>query len=138
MIEIVANEPQYFEFIRRLRNDPRVKEGFIEQAHITREQQTAYMAQHASDYIVALCDEVPAGYAGSVEGDIRVCTHPDFQGRGIGEALIRDLINRFPGSVAKVKVDNQASRRLFESCGFEVTFVIMQQAGSGKDEEGAQ
>jgi ribosomal protein S18 acetylase RimI-like enzyme len=130
MIQIVPNAPEYFEFIRRLRNDPRVKDGFIEQGHITIEQQVAYMAQHASEYLVALCDDVPAGYAGSIDGDIRVCTHPDFQGRGVGQALIRELVERFPGSVAKVKVENQTSKRLFESCGFEVTFVLMEQTAS--------
>ena len=135
MIEIVPNEAEYFEFIRQLRNDPRVKEGFVEQGHITPEQQAAYMAQHSSEYVVALHDGVPVGYAGSVDGDIRVCTHPDYQGEGIGQALIADLMRRFPGSTAKVKVNNHASRALFESCGFEVTYLLMEPSG-GVAEQG--
>ena len=125
MIEIVPNEPQYFDFIRTLRNDERVKSGFIGQAPITPEQQNLYMAEHADDYIVAICDGVPAGYAGSVDDDIRVCTHPDFQGRGIGRALLEVLIERFPDSHAKVKVENVASLKLFESCGFTKTYVLL-------------
>lgn len=125
-IEVVSNSPAYFEFIRELRNDPRVNRGFIEEAHITPEQQTAYMSVHANGYVIALVGDRPAGYAGSVEGDIRVCTHPDFQGMGVGRALIRELMRRFPRSVAKIKIDNVASRRLFESCGFATTFVLME------------
>lgn len=126
MIEIVPNEPRYFEFIRNLRNDPRVKDGFIEEGHITQAQQTSYMADHSAEYVVALADGVPAGYGGSVAGDIRVCTHPDFQGRGIGAALVQEVLARFPGSSAKVKAGNEASLRLFESLGFETTYVIME------------
>lgn len=126
MIEIVPNEPKFFEFIRTLRNDERVRDGFIEQIPVTPERQAVYMRDHAQEYVVALYDGVPAGYAGSVDGDIRVCTHPDFQARGLGSALIKALMERFPGSRAKVKVGNQASLRLFESCGFVATFVLLE------------
>lgn len=129
MIEIVSNEPQYFEFIRSLRNDERVSGGFIEQTAITPEQQLAYMSQHADHYIVALYDGVPAGYAGSIEGDIRVCTHPDYQGLGLGRALIAEIVDRFPESRAKVKVGNHASLRLFESCGFTAAFILFEPPG---------
>lgn len=125
MIEVVSNSPEFFEFIRKLRNDERVKGGFIEQGHVTREQQDAYMAVHASEYVIGLVDGVPAGYAGSVDGDIRVCTHPDFQGKGIARAMIEEVLRRFPGSTAKVKIGNTASVRLFESAGFLPSFLIL-------------
>ena len=129
MIEIVSNEPRYFEFIRTLRNDERVSDGFVEQAVVTREQQVAYMSQHVDHYVVALWDGVPAGYAGSIDGDIRVCTHPDYQGLGLGRALVAEIVARFPGSRAKVKVGNHASLRLFESCGFTAMFVLFDPPG---------
>ncbi len=135
MIEIVSNDPRYYEFIRILRNDPRVSGGFIEQTHITSEQQVAYMADHASDYVVALVDGTPAGYAGSVDEDIRVCTHPDYQGLGVGRALIIEIMNRFPGSIAKVKVGNRASQQLFESCGFTPSFVLMELGPEGETQK---
>ncbi|MCL1594885.1 MAG: GNAT family N-acetyltransferase [Actinomycetia bacterium] len=125
MIEIVPNEPQFYEFIRVLRNDERVKHGFINEAVITPEQQTEYMAIHADEYVVSLYDGSPAGYAGSVDGDIRVCTHPDYQGRGLGRALVEAIIGRYPNSRAKVKVENTASLRLFESCGFTATYLLL-------------
>lgn len=126
MIEIVPNSPQFYDFIRTLRNDERVKHGFIEQAPITPAQHAAYMAVHADEYVVALYDGSPAGYAGSVDGDIRVCTHPDYQGRGLGRALVEAIIERFPNSQAKVKVENSASLKLFESCGFITTYVLLE------------
>ena len=131
MIEVVRNEPQFYEFIRVLRNDERVKHGFIEQALITREQQTEYMAVHADQYVVALYDGDPAGYAGSVDGDIRVCTHPDYQGRGLGRALVEAITERFPNSRAKVRIENTASLRLFESCGFTVSYVLLDPPSDG-------
>ena len=76
------------------------------------------MQKHAGKYIVATLDGLPAGYAGVIDGDIRVCTHPDFQGNGVGRALIQEIASRFPGSTARIKPRNEPSRRLFEACGF--------------------
>ena len=36
--QLVKNEKKYWNFIRSLRNDSRVKEGFVEQQHITKNQ----------------------------------------------------------------------------------------------------
>jgi ribosomal-protein-alanine N-acetyltransferase len=139
MIQVVPNEPRFHEFIRVLRNDERVKHGFIEQAPITPDQQAAYMEEHADEYLVVLVDGTPAGYAGSVDGDIRVCTHPDFQGRGLGRALVEAVIERFPDSHAKVKVENTTSLRLFESCGFTPAYILLESpSGQSPDtKEGA-
>jgi len=138
VIEVVSNSPEYFEFIRVLRNDDRVRSGFIDQTDITPEQQAAYMAVHGDEYLVALADGVPVGYAGSVDGDIRVCTHPDHQGRGIGRALILAVVRRFPGSRARIKIGNTASLRLFESCGFTPTFILMDPPADAASDEGRE
>ena len=119
MIRIVANAPTYYEFIRTLRNDPRVQPGFLEVVRITTEQQNAYMAKLGGRYLVCLVDDVPAGYVGSIEGDIRVCTHPDFQGRGVGAAMIHAIMDLFPESYARLKPGNTSSRALFKACGFQ-------------------
>lgn len=126
MIEIVDNTSEYWEFVRTLRNDKRVQGGFIEQVNISREAQSLYMAKYANNYIVALCDGNPAGYAGSINADIRVCVHPDFQKRGIGVKLINEVMDRFPGSYARVKIENEASKALFNKCGFNEKFWILE------------
>lgn len=125
MIEIVPNGPQFFEFIRLLRNDDRVRQGFLDQTPISPDQQAAYMAEHAHLYLIALVDGEPAGYVGSVDDDIRVCTHPDYQGVGVGRTLVKAIVDRFPNSRARVKVDNAASLRLFESCGFTPSLILL-------------
>ena len=126
MIEIVDNTSEYWEFVRTLRNDLRVQSGFIEQVNISREAQHLYMSENAKHYIIALYDEIPAGYAGSINSDIRVCVHPDFQKLGIGVRLIDEVMEKFPGSYARVKIENKASKALFNKCGFNEKFWIME------------
>jgi RimJ/RimL family protein N-acetyltransferase len=117
-IEVVGNREAFYEFIRRLRNDERVQGGFLEQAAITPAQQVTYMAKHGDRFVVALLQGEPVGYAGSIDGDIRVCTDPACWGKGVGKALILALVEKFPGSHARIKPENKASVALFESCGF--------------------
>jgi GNAT superfamily N-acetyltransferase len=109
---------EYWEFVRALRTDLRVLHGFIQQADITPEQQRKYMRAHWQEYFVALWNRRPAGFVGSVDGDIRVCTHPDYQGQGVGTFMVAELTRRFPHAFAKIKIDNKASKRLFAACGF--------------------
>jgi GNAT superfamily N-acetyltransferase len=102
-----------------LRNDQRVQGGFLEHVSISSAQQDVYMTKFASRYLVALIADQPAGYAGSIDNDIRVCTHPEFQGRGVGRALINAIMERFPESQARIKPGNHASEALFLACGFK-------------------
>lgn len=126
VIEVVDNDPKYWEFIRTLRNDDRVKNGFIQTKEITEEEQISYMKIYGAFFIIALVDGNPVGYAGSIDRDIRVCIHPDFQGKGVGKILIGHLMNRFPNSYAKIKLDNESSKRMFAKCGFKPKYVIME------------
>lgn len=124
-MELVRCKTQYWEFVRQLRMDERVIDGFLETIPITEEQQTKYMMSNAQNYRICLVDGKPAGYVGVIEDDIRVCTHPDFQGMGVGKFMIGECMTIWPTAYAKVKLGNTASDKLFLSCGFEV---------SGKDE----
>ena len=118
---IVECSKEYWEFVRKLRMDERVIDGFVETIPITPEQQTAYMKNNAQYYRIALVNETPAGYVGVINDDIRVCTHPDFQGMGIGKFMIGCVMDIWPTAYAKVKFGNIASDKLFLSCGFEVS-----------------
>jgi ribosomal protein S18 acetylase RimI-like enzyme len=126
--EFVKNEKKYWEFIRQLRNHPEVKTGFIEQEHIDLFDHTLYMQRLGSYFYVCLVDGQPAGYVGVIANDIRVATHPDFQGNGVGKFMINELMSRHPNAAAKVKVDNEASLRLFERCGFEKRFYLLEKS----------
>ena len=124
-LKLVECTKEYWEFIRTLRNDERVLEGFIHSIPITKDMQTSYMNIHNKDYWVALLNNDPVGYVGVIDDDIRVCTHPDYQGKGIGKFMINELIKIKPTSFARVKLHNTASIKLFESCGFTKKFYIL-------------
>ena len=124
-VRVVPNAAQYHEFIRQLRNDPRVAHGFLVEGSITREQQAQYMLKYGDRYVVALLGECPVGYAGVVENDLRVCVHPEFQGRGIGEILVRSVLAAFPSACVRVKWGNSASMALFSKIGYRPAVVLM-------------
>lgn len=119
-MELVNCTTEFWEFVRKLRMDERVIGGFIETVPITTEQQITYMNSNSHHYRIALVDGKPAGFVGVVNGDIRVCTHPEFQGMGVGKFMIRCVMSIWPEGVAKVKLGNVASDKLFISCGFVV------------------
>ena len=120
-MELVKCKEQYWEFVRTLRLDDRVISGFIATSEITEEQQKKYMNVYHPCYRVALVDGEPAGYVGVVDDDIRVCTHPNFQGMGVGKFMINGCMEIWPDAEAKVKYGNEASSNLFLACGFENT-----------------
>ena len=125
-MDFVKNQEKYWEFIRQLRNDERVKGGFIKQEHIDPENHLKYMEKHGENFYLCLIDENPAGYVGVIDRDIRVATHPVYQGKGVGKFMINALMALYPKSFAKIKVENTASLRLFESCGFSKKYYILE------------
>ena len=117
MILVECNE-EYWEFIRTLRNDKRVINGFIDNQLITQEDQFSYMRKNSNNYRVALLNNEPAGYIGVIDDDIRICTHPDYQGKGIAKYMLLESIKIWPNASAKVKINNIPSNKLFLTCGF--------------------
>jgi ribosomal protein S18 acetylase RimI-like enzyme len=125
-MELVLNKPEYWEFIRTLRNHPDVKGGFIQQEDIERESHEKYMLKYGLFFYVCLVGGQPAGYVGVINKDIRVATHPDFQGNGVGKYMINQLAEMQSDAFAKVKIENEASMKLFESCGFKKKYYILE------------
>ena len=123
-MELVDCIEKYWEFIRILRNDKRVLDGFIESTYITKEMQLSYMKKYSQFYRVALINNQPCGYIGVINDDIRICTHPNFQGKGVGKFMLRKILKIFPNAFGKVKIENEASRKLFTSVGFKEKFII--------------
>lgn len=131
-LELTSCNENHWEFVRLLRNDPRVKSGFISEANITPEMQRKYMQNHSDNYRIALLDGTPVGYVGVIDDDIRVCTHPDYQGKGIGKFMINELKSIWPNAKAKVKFTNESSFKLFKSCGFEIEYYILRYKAENK------
>ena len=127
-MELIKCTQQYWEFVRTLRNDERVISGFIKSVHITEEMQINYMTKHSQFYRIATIDNQPCGYVGVIDNDIRICTHPTFQGKGIGKFMLKEIMKIFPLAYGKVKIDNEASKRLFNSAGFKEKFITYEYA----------
>jgi ribosomal protein S18 acetylase RimI-like enzyme len=123
---LVENNYIYWEFIRNLRNLDGVREGFIIQDIIEPENHQEYMKKYSDCFYICLVDGIPAGYVGVIQGDIRVATCPSFQGKGVGKFMINQIMNMNPAAYAKVKINNQASLRLFKSCGFEKKYFVLE------------
>jgi len=126
-MELVSNDPQYWEFIRTLRNMDGVREGFIQQAYITAEVHEKHIKNHGHLYYICIEDRVPVGYVGVIDNDIRVATHPDHQKKGVGKFMISELVKNRPTAIAKIKIENTASVALFEACGFVKKYYILEQ-----------
>jgi len=123
---LIKNNKQYWEFIRELRNMDGVREGFVQQEYIEKEFHEAYMQAWGDCFFICLYKDEPAGYVGIINKDIRVATHPNFQGKGIATFMINTIMDYYPDSEAKVKIENEASLKLFEKCGFKKKYYILE------------
>ena len=122
---LVRYHLKYREFIRTLRNDKRVKYGFIQQEEISRKSHAIYMDKYWANYFICINEnEEPLGYIGVINNDIRICTHPDHQKKGVALFMLKEIKNFYPMATAKVKIDNILSQNLFEKAGFKPKYYI--------------
>ena len=127
-ISIVDNEEKYWMQIGRLRYSPKVQKGFIKREWKGPPQpavQNAYMKEFGDNFIVAIHNvrngnDRFLGYARCIDGDIGICVHPELQSKGIASMLLEELLKRYPDAHARVKKDNESSKKLFEKFGFRV------------------
>lgn len=124
-LEFVDNEPKYYEFIRLLRLHPDNILGFVNQNHISESEQLKYMEKFHQYFNICLCDGEPVGFIGVIENDIRVATKPEFKNKGIGKFMVNEMLKKYPDALAKIKVGNTSSIKLFESCGFKTEYITM-------------
>ena len=129
-MELVSNDPEYWEFIRTLRNMDGVREGFIQQTYITPQVHEKHIKKYGHLYYICIEDSVPMGYVGVIDNDIRVATHPAHQKKGVGKFMIGELMKNNPAAIAKIKIENTASVSLFEACGFAKKYYILEQERS--------
>jgi len=125
-MELVRCEEKYWENVRNLRNMDGVKQGFIQQSEITFEQQIIYMKKNNDFFYICIDKDKFLGYVGVIKDDIRIATHPDYQKKGVATFMINEVIKIHPNAFAKVSMTNEASLRLFKSCGFKKKYYILE------------
>jgi hypothetical protein len=123
--KLIPAKPEHYEFIRILRTCSENTSGFGEQVEITPDQQIQYMKKYADCYWVCEVDDIPVGFVGSIDGDIRVATDPKRKKEGHAKFMIDEMMKISPSSFAKVKIENEASLALFKSCGFEPKYILL-------------
>ena len=125
-LKLKKNRKEYWDFIRTLRSDKRVQDGFIEESNISIKEQETYMKKYNNNYYVCLCDNIPCGFIGEINGDIRLCTAPEYQGQGIGSFMIREITKIRPNIFAKIKIENTSSIRAFEKAGYVKKYYLLE------------
>jgi len=119
-LQLIPNNPDYWEFIRVTRSDPRNLYGFIQTGEITPDQQKEYMAKYNDHYFICIENNVAVGWVGEVEGDLRFCVDYEHQGKGVGTFMLKEFTKIYPNLTAKVKLDNVASKKAFEKAGWKL------------------
>ena len=119
-LKLVSCDKKYWEFVRRLRIDPKNQAGFLTYANITCEQQSDFMKKNAIRYRVCLLENKPVGYVGLVgEKEVTYCVDSKYAGKGIGTYMINTFGKEFESLEALVKPENIASQKVFEKLGYK-------------------
>jgi len=127
--KMVKNKPCYWEFIRTLRNDPSARENFMNQDITTSEEHKVYMEDHEDKFYICLLEDKPAGYIGiNSENYISIAVAKDARGKGLGKYMLQYFFEEMKARKLRaiVKITNEASLRLFESCGFVKNYYIFE------------
>lgn len=115
-MELIRNNPKYWNFIRQLRN---TNQGFIERVKITKEQQEKFMAKNNDCYYICLSDDVPVGFIGVRNNDLVLAVSQNRQRKGIGKFMVENIPIDLSEVVVKVLFENDKSHKLFESLGYK-------------------
>jgi len=125
-LKLVDCTSEYWQFVRILRIDPRNLSGFVKTTDISEHQQIEYMKKYNDKYKICLMGNVPTGFIGEIDGDIRICTDHVYKNKGIAKFMVSEFLKTNPNVFAKIKCDNLASLKLFESCGFKIKYFVLE------------
>jgi L-phenylalanine/L-methionine N-acetyltransferase len=137
-ITIRREEPDDFEEVYKIFTCPKVIWGTLQLPYPSREiwRKRLVEPEEGKYSLVALVDDRIAGRLGlstdpsrprrKHAGGIGMAVHDDFQGRGVGTALLQAAIDMADNWLnlqrleLTVFVDNEPAVRLYKKCGFEI------------------
>ena len=123
-MEIVKCETWHWDEVLEIRNENR--EGFGNSDIISPEDHLEYMTQHHKNYLICTHLRKAIGFIGHVENDIRLGTKKEYQRRGGAKLMLESFMKKYPEALAKVKLDNEASLKLFEKYHFKKKYYILE------------
>ena len=119
-MELVLCDEKYWEFVRVIRTHPKNIDNFNTKGEITVQQQREFMEKNSHRYQICLLNGKPVGYIALGDNNkIQYCVHPDYQGKGIGTFMVKELFDKIDELQAYVKVHNIPSQKVFEKIGFK-------------------
>lgn len=122
-LKLAECKQEFWNDILLIRNED--KESFDKQHEISSEEHGKFMTINSINYRIATINGKFAGFVGIVNEDIRVGVKKEYRKMGIGKFMINEFCKIFEINHAKIKINNIASQKLFESCGFEKNFYIL-------------
>ncbi len=129
MRKMVKNSPEYWEFIRELRNDDLLRANSMNHHVISAEEHAAFMKIYQHQFYVCLEDDKPIGYVGTnAEDYISIALVADARGKGMGKYMLQYLREEISSRKLRaiVNITNEASLKLFEACGFTKKYYIFE------------
>tara|TARA_R110002020_G_scaffold269623_4_gene484927 strand:+ start:647 stop:1030 length:384 start_codon:yes stop_codon:yes gene_type:complete len=114
----------HWDAILEIRNENR--EGFGDPSIIRPASHCKYMFNNFSNYLLCVEGDKVLGFIGHVKNDIRLSTRKEYQRRGIAELMLESFMEKHPKAIAKVKLDNEASLKLFEKYDFKKKYYILE------------
>ena len=78
------------------------------------------MSKHSQDYWICLNGEIPVGFIGVVENDIRLAVEPSYKNKGVGTFMVGEISKIDKNATAKVLLDNTPSQKTFEKNNFQI------------------
>lgn len=129
MRKMVKNKPQYWEFIRELRNDDVLRANSMNHHLISPEEHAAFMQTYQDQFYVCVEDGTPIGYVGTNAQDyISIALVTEARGKGVGKYMLQYLRKEMSARKMRaiVNITNEASLRLFEACGFVKKYYIFE------------
>lgn len=125
-LRMVENTPEYWQFIREVRFHPDNLYGYVYNNPISEDQQNRYMEKHHQEYLICCDGDVPVGFIGVVDDDLRLGVYPTHKRLGVGTFMVKQILEKMSDFKIRVKITNEISLSFFKSLGYTPEFYILE------------